>query len=67
MFNYPYFEINTFARHLRKFLNWVLSTPPSNETARTKVALSVKNDVDEEIKIRLAGISRTGGTICTDG
>ena len=42
-------------------------TPPSNETARTKIALSVKNDVDEEIKIRLSGLSRTGGTICTDG
>ena len=41
--------------------------PPSNETARTKIALSVKNDVDEAIKVRLAGLSRTGGTICTDG
>ena len=42
-------------------------TPSSNETARTNIALSVENDVDEEVKIRLAGLSRTGGTICTDG
>ena len=34
--------------------------PPSNETVRTKIALSVKNDVDEAIKVRLAQWFPTG-------